>query len=106
MFDSALKLISEINVYSITLIIILCLFLLTKLSNQFKQGAKTPLQVCAVVWLIFFGYKVYTGDNLYYALTSPSESDIERGRYKKTMIDGREVIYDEATGEIVNKKKK
>lgn len=106
MLDSALKLLSGINTYSISLIIILFLFLLTKLSNQFKQGAKFPLQVCTVIWLIFFGYKVYTGDNLYYALTSPSESDIEKARYKKTMIDGREVIYDEATGEIVNKKKK
>ena len=106
MFDSALKLISEINVYSITLIIILCLLLLTKYSNRFKEGAKFPLQICAVIWLIFFGYKVYTGDNLYYALTSPSDSDIEKERYKKTMIDGREVIYDETTGEIVNRKKK
>lgn len=106
MLDSAFKILSGINNYSISIIIILCLLLLTKLSNRFKQGAQFPLQICAVIWLIFFGYKVYTGDNLYYALTSPSQSDIEKERYKKVMIDGREVIYDETTGEIINKKKK
>lgn len=97
MIDSAMKILSNINMYTISLIIIVCGFLLSLVSEQFKRGMKIPLQICIVVWVIFFGYEVYTGNNLYSHITAPPEPE----RYKKVMIDGREVIYDKDTNEIV-----
>lgn len=106
MGDSALELLTQINLYSISLIIVLFLFLVSRVSKRVKEQITIPLQICTIIWLIFFGYKVYTGDNLYHVLTEPSQAKIDAARYKKVMIDGREVIYEKDTGKIVKPSKK
>lgn len=106
MFDSAIELLSGTNMYSISLLVAVCLFLLTFMSDQLKKGVLTPLKAFAIIWVIFFGYHVYTGNNLYTAMTTPSKEQMEAKKYKKVMIDGREVLYNKDTGEVVKKKKK
>ena len=105
MVDSALKILTQINIYSVSLIIVVFMFFLSFISNEFKQGVKTPLKICTIIWVVFFGYKVYTGNNLYSVMTAPSQSQIEAAKYEKVMIDGREVIYNNETGEVVKKSK-
>ena len=106
MFDSALKLLTQNNIYTIPLLVIACIFILSFFSDQFKQAVKFPLLICTFIWVIFFGYEVYTGNNLYSVLTTPSQSEIEAEKYKKVMIDGREVIYNKETGEVVKPSRK
>lgn len=106
MLDNALKVLTEMNMYSISLIIIVGMFLFSFFSEQFKQGFKTPLQLFIVIWVILFGYQVYKGNSLYSDIIAPSQKQIDAERYEKHMIDGREVFYDKATGEVVKNPKK
>lgn len=103
MVDSALKILSQINIYSVSLIIVVCIFFLSFISNEFKQSVKTPLLICTIIWVIFFGYKVNTGNNLYSGMTAPSQSQIEAAKYEKFKIDGRDVYYNKETGEVVKR---
>jgi len=64
---------------------------------------ETPLLIFTIIWVIFFGYKVNTGNNLYFVMTAPSQSQIEAEKYKKYKIDGRDVYYNKETGEVVKK---
>ncbi len=105
MLDNALNILTQINMYSVPLIIIACIFFLSLFSNQFKQSVKTPLQICTILWVVFFGYKVYTGNSLYSVMTEPSQSQIEAAKIKKVMIDGREVYYNKETGKVVKPSK-
>ncbi len=106
MFDNALNILTEINIYSVPLIIIVCVFLLLFLSNSLTENMKTTLLTCTIIWVIFFGYKVFTGKDIYHLITELSQKDIEADRYRRVMIDGREVIYDKDTNEIVKPTKK
>lgn len=101
MIHNAEIILSQINAYTVTLAAIACLLLLSLISIKIKQNFKIPLRIICFIWVIFFGYHIYTGNNLYYAITSPSQNQIEAAKYKRVMIDGREVIYNKDTGEIV-----
>jgi hypothetical protein len=103
MLDIAQIILTQINFYTISLLIIVALFLLSLLSAEFKRNFKFPLQISLLIWLILFGYKIYTGNSLYSKLTAPSQSEIEAAKYEKHMIDGREVYYNKETGEVVKK---
>jgi type IV secretory pathway VirB6-like protein len=103
MLDSAQNILTHINMYSVSLITIVCIVFLSSISEKFKHGVKIPLQICITIWVIFFGYKVYTGNNLYAVMTTPSQSEIEAAKYEKVVIDGREVFYNKNTGEVVKK---
>ncbi len=105
MYNNIIELLTGVNIYSISLLVAVCLFLLAFMSDQIKKGVSTPLKAFAIIWVIFFGYHVYTGNNLYTAMTTPSKEQLEARSYRKVMIDGREVIYNKDTGEIVKKKK-
>jgi hypothetical protein len=106
MIDIAKNILTHSNIYTISLLIIVALLLLCLLSAEFKRYFKFPLQISLLIWLIFIGYQIYTGNSLYYIMTAPSQSEIEAAKYEKHMIDGREVYYNKDTGEVVKKPKK
>ena len=103
MFDIAQNILTQINLYTISLLILAAVFLLSLLSAEFKRNFKFPLQIFFLIWLIFFGYKIYTGNSLYAVMTTPSQREIDAAKYEKYMIDGREVYYNKETGEVVKK---
>ena len=103
MMNNATTILSQINAYSVTLAIIVILLVFSFISEQFKHYFKTPLKIFIIVWIFLFGYNVYTGNDLYTAITTPSQSEIEAAKYKTIMIDGREVIYNKDTGEVAKK---
>ena len=103
MLDIAQIILTQINFYTISLLILAALFLLSLLSAEFKRNFKFPLQISLLIWLIFFGYHIYTGNSLYSVMTTPSQSEVEAAKYEKYMIDGRPVYYNKETGEVVKK---
>ena len=94
---------TQSNKYTISLLLIVALFLLSLLSANLKRNIKFPLQRSSLIWLIFFGYQIYTGKSLYSVMTAPSQREIEAAKYEKYMIDGRPVYYNKKTGEVIKK---
>lgn len=105
MVNNAHVMLSTMNPYTIGLIVILFLFLLTVISSSMKESLMRPLVGVSVIWAILFGYEAYVGHNLFFTVMS-ALNEKEESRYEKVMIDGREVIYDKFTNEVVKSPKK
>ena len=106
MDDSALKILSQINIYSVSLITIVCIFIFSFLPLSSKESRKRVndyLLMFMIIWLIFFGYKVITGNGIFSLITAPSQRQIEAAKYEKYNIDGRDIYLNKETGEIVKK---
>lgn len=104
MYNNAHVILSQINSYSITAVLILLVILLSKFSEEFRKPMQGYLVVAIVVWVILFGYEAKTGNNLIHVMTSKSQSEIEAAKYEEKMIDGRLVRWRKDTGEIVKGK--
>ncbi len=101
MLDIAQNILTHINFYSISLLILAAVFLLCLFSAEFKKNFLFPQQIFFLIWLFFFGYHIYTGKSLYSAMSTPSQKEIEAAKYEKHMIDGRPVYYNKETGEVM-----
>ena len=92
MLYSAQKLLLQINSYSITGSIVLLCIILSLVSQEFYKGIKMYLWPCILVWILFFGYEVKTGNNLFDMMTGQPQTEMEavpeEGAFKKLRYKG------------------
>lgn len=105
MIISPMEILSQINLYSVTGVVLLFLIVLSLISDRIKADVKTYLRLGLIIWVVFFAYEVRTGNNLFKDATGMTQSEKDGARYEGAYINGKFVRWDKVTGEVVKESK-
>ncbi|MBU0483938.1 MAG: hypothetical protein KKB30_05435 [Proteobacteria bacterium] len=102
MVNNPYEILMHLNIDSVSGMLLLIFFILSIITSQIRNSLKIYLRLGLIIWLVFFGYKIITGNNLFNDATGQTQRELDGALYESAYIDGKWMKWHKVTGKIVS----